>query len=66
MHGRVVALGVAEGDMVEAGQRLGALEAMKMEHALTAPHAGRIAGLAVQVGDVVEQGAAVMRVEAQG
>ena len=66
MHGRLVALGVAEGDVVETGQRLGALEAMKMEHALTAPHAGRIAGLAVQVGDVVEQGTALMRVEAEG
>ena len=64
MHGRVVALDVAEGAEVQQGQRLGALEAMKMEHALTAPWAGRVARLAVAVGDVVEQGATLMHVEA--
>ena len=64
MPGRVVALDVAEGDEVQRGQRLGALEAMKMEHALTAPWAGRVAKLAVAVGDVVEQGTALMQVEA--
>lgn len=40
MPGSVIELLVAEGDTVEAGQRLGAVEAMKMESALTAPHAG--------------------------
>ncbi len=64
MPGRVVALDVAEGDEVQQGQRLGALEAMKMEHALTAPWAGRVAKLSVAVGDVVEQGATLMQVEA--
>ena len=63
MHGRVIALDVAAGDEVEAGQRLGALEAMKMEHALVAPRAGRVAGVAAAVGDTVEQGAVLMRVE---
>ncbi len=64
MHGRLIALDVADGDAVEAGQRLGALEAMKMEHALLAPCAGRVAGVAAAVGDAVEQGATLMRVEA--
>ena len=45
MHGKVLALLVAEGDSVVKGQRLAIIEAMKMEHALTAPHAGRGAGL---------------------
>jgi 3-methylcrotonyl-CoA carboxylase alpha subunit len=63
MHGRVAALDVGEGAEVQQGQRLGALEAMKMEHALTAPWAGRVASLAVAVGDVVEQGATLMLVE---
>ena len=44
MHGKVLALLVAEGDRVEKGQRLAIIEAMKMEHALTAPRAGRVAG----------------------
>ncbi|MGB3712790.1 MAG: acetyl/propionyl/methylcrotonyl-CoA carboxylase subunit alpha, partial [Erythrobacter sp.] len=35
MPGKVIAVDVAEGDAVTAGQRLMVLEAMKMEHALT-------------------------------
>ena len=34
MHGRLIALMVAEGDAVVAGERLAVVEAMKMEHAL--------------------------------
>ena len=45
MTGRLAALFVAEGDTVEAGQRLAVVEAMKMEHALVAPFAGRIVDL---------------------
>ena len=48
MNGRLVALAVAEGDKVEAGKRLAVVEAMKMEHALVAPHAGIIRDLAVE------------------
>ena len=44
MHGKVLALLVAQGDKVEKGQRLAIIEAMKMEHALTAPRAGRVGG----------------------
>ena len=40
MHGRLIALAVEDGQTVEAGQRLAVVEAMKMEHALTAPRAG--------------------------
>ena len=38
--GRVVRLWVADGDTVEAGQRLLAIEAMKMENEVRAPRAG--------------------------
>ena len=62
MHGRVIALFVEEGALVEAGARLAVVEAMKMEHGLTAPMAGTIAGLGVAVGDTVEQGRALMSV----
>jgi 3-methylcrotonyl-CoA carboxylase alpha subunit len=63
MHGRLVALSVAEGEAVEAGQRLAVLEAMKMEHALTAPRAGRVTLGEAVVGETVEQGAVMMTVE---
>jgi geranyl-CoA carboxylase alpha subunit len=43
MNGRVIALLVAEGDAVAAGQPLVTLEAMKMEHVHCAPRAGRVA-----------------------
>ncbi len=53
--GRVVRLWVAEGDQVEAGQRLLAIEAMKMENEIRAPHAGKVSGIEVEVGRLVER-----------
>lgn len=50
MNGRVIALLVAEGDAVAAGQPIATLEAMKMEHVHCAPRAGRVAALHVAVG----------------
>ncbi len=52
--GRVVRLWVAEGDTVEAGQRLLAIEAMKMENEVRAPHAGTVASIRVTAGSSVE------------
>ena len=66
MNGRLVALAVEEGDTVEAGQRLAVVEAMKMEHALVAPHRGRRARPHADVGDQVEMGERIMRVEKEG
>jgi 3-methylcrotonyl-CoA carboxylase alpha subunit len=63
MHGKVLALLVAEGDRVEKGQRLAIIEAMKMEHALTAPRPGRVAAIAVAAGSQVAEGAGLMTVE---
>ncbi len=53
MNGKVVAVLVAEGDTVEKGQRLVVVEAMKMQHEMTAQAAGRVARLAVKPGDQV-------------
>ncbi len=64
MNGRIAALLVAEGDRVEAGQRLAVVEAMKMEHALNAPFAGLIRELTSNVGEQVEMGERIMLVEA--
>jgi propionyl-CoA carboxylase alpha chain len=58
MPGTVVRLGAAKaGDRVEAGQPLLWLEAMKMEHRVTAPSSGVLAALHAEVGRQVEVGA---------
>ncbi len=64
MPGTVVALDVAVGDVVAAGQRLGAVEAMKMELALTAPHDGTVTHLGAEVGRQVPMGHVLVHVEA--
>jgi 3-methylcrotonyl-CoA carboxylase alpha subunit len=66
MNGRLVALAVAEGETVAAGKRLAVVEAMKMEHALVAPHGGVVRDLTANLGDQVEMGERIMRVEAEG
>jgi glutaconyl-CoA/methylmalonyl-CoA decarboxylase subunit gamma len=53
--GRVVRLWVAEGEQVEQGQRLLAIEAMKMENEIRAPQAGTVRGVRVDVGSKVER-----------
>ena len=53
MNGRVVAVLVAVGERVLAGQALLTLEAMKMEHIHAAPSAGRIKAVHVSVGDQI-------------
>ena len=63
MNGRLAAVAVEEGETVEAGQRLAVVEAMKMEHALIAPHAGVVRDLEASVGEQVEMGERIMRVE---
>ncbi len=64
MNGRLVKVAVEDGERVEAGQRLAVVEAMKMEHALVAPHAGVVRDLTAALGDQVEMGERIMRVEA--
>ncbi len=54
--GRVVRLWVTEGDTVEAGQRLLAIEAMKMENEVRAPRAGTVGSIRVAADSSVELG----------
>ncbi len=63
MPGNVIRLGAAVGDAVTAGQPLIWLEAMKMEHTITAPTDGVLAELNVNTGQQVEVGAVLARVE---
>ncbi len=56
MPGTVLAVDVAEGDAVEEGQRLGVLEAMKMELALKAPFTGTVTTVGAKAGEQVALG----------
>ncbi|MGM1051263.1 MAG: acetyl/propionyl/methylcrotonyl-CoA carboxylase subunit alpha [Pseudomonadota bacterium] len=56
MHGTVVALLVEEGQKVEKGMPLMVMEAMKMEHTMSAPADGHVASFHFAAGDTVGQG----------
>ena len=64
MPGKIIAVGVAEGDRVKAGDKLVTLEAMKMEHSLTAPFDGTVTELNASEGAQVQKDAALVVVEA--
>jgi acetyl-CoA carboxylase biotin carboxylase subunit len=64
MPGKVVAVSVAVGDRVVRGQVLVTLEAMKMEHSLTAAFDGEVEALLVAAGDQVSEGVALVRLKA--
>ena len=64
MPGKIVAAPAKVGDVVTKGQPVVVLEAMKMEHALTAPFDGVVAELNVAVGDQVVDGAVLAVVKA--
>ncbi len=59
MPGRVIAVRATEGQSVRAGEVIVVIEAMKMEHAVTAPNASTVERVAVAEGDQVERGAVV-------
>ena len=63
MPGQVISVLVAVGDSVEAGQPLLVVEAMKMEHGVSAPRAGTVARLSCAVGDRVEDGVELVALE---
>jgi pyruvate carboxylase len=63
MPGSVVAVAVAVGDEIAAGQKLLALEAMKMETTLYADRPGKVAEVLVSPGSQVEGGDLVIRFE---
>ena len=50
----------AAGDVIVAGQAMVVLEAMKMEHRMTAPFDGTVAEVRVTAGDQVDNGAVLM------
>lgn len=56
MQGTVVKIAVNEGDVVEKGDLIIVLEAMKMEQPLTAHKAGKISNLVAEIGETVASG----------
>ena len=63
MPGRVIAVAVAAGEAVTKGQKLLTLEAMKMEHSLTAPFDGTVAQLNAREGGQVSEGTLLVKIE---
>jgi 3-methylcrotonyl-CoA carboxylase alpha subunit len=60
MHGKLIALFVTVDESVVKGQRLAIVEAMKMEHVLTAPRDGTVTEVAGEPGAQVSEGAKVV------
>ena len=65
MPGKILAINVAEGDSVSAGQLLVLMEAMKMEHQIAAAFDGAVAEVCVAVGDQVDNGELLVIIAAE-
>jgi 3-methylcrotonyl-CoA carboxylase alpha subunit len=65
MPGKVIAVLVEPGAVVEKGAPLIVMEAMKMEHTIGAPASGKVAEVLYGVGDQVADGAQLLVMEAQ-
>ncbi|HEX6859586.1 MAG TPA: biotin carboxylase N-terminal domain-containing protein [Caulobacteraceae bacterium] len=66
MPGKIVSVAAEQGAAVTRGQPLVTLEAMKMEHTLTAAFDGTVAEVLVTAGDQVSEGALLARVNRGG
>jgi 3-methylcrotonyl-CoA carboxylase alpha subunit len=66
MPGKVVALLAQPGQKVDKGTPLLILEAMKMEHTITAPAAGTVMAFCYAAGEQVADGAALVEFEGEG
>lgn len=65
MPGKVTQLSVKAGEAVKKGQALLVLEAMKMEHALSAPFDGTVESVAISLGAQVSEGAVLVKLRAE-
>jgi acetyl/propionyl-CoA carboxylase alpha subunit/acetyl-CoA carboxylase carboxyltransferase component len=63
LQGTIVAIEVAEGDLVRPGQQIAVLESMKMEHLVTAPHGGKVTKIAVGTGITLMHGEPILFLE---
>jgi biotin carboxyl carrier protein len=65
MPGKVLKVMVSVGDVVEAGQSLLVMEAMKMEHTIKAVKKGIVSELFYRQGDLVDGGVALCAIESK-
>jgi pyruvate carboxylase subunit B len=63
MPGMIVRVNVAEGDVIQAGQGLVVMEAMKMENELRATSGGAVRRVLVAPGTAVEKGTLLLEME---
>lgn len=63
IQGTIVTIDVEVGEEVRAGQQLAVVEAMKMEHVITAVHDGIVRQVTMVAGDVVREGYPIVFVE---
>ncbi|MGU3496453.1 acetyl-CoA carboxylase biotin carboxylase subunit [Xanthobacteraceae bacterium A53D] len=63
MPGTVIRVAVEAGQEVAKGAPLVVVEAMKMEHTVTAPRDGRVKSVHFSVGDLVDEGAELLLLE---
>ncbi len=63
MHGRVIDVFTLKGANIETGDRLATLEAMKMQHQISAPTAGTIKAVHVSAGDQVAADDLLLEIE---
>ena len=63
MQGTIVKLAVEDGHVVDTGELIVVLEAMKMENPVTAHKAGTVTGLAVAAGETVTQGSVLCEIK---
>lgn len=66
MPGKVLSVAVEVGETVTAGQTLLIVEAMKMEHAIKAPHDGVVEAIAASEGEMVGPGAPLVTLSGEG
>jgi len=64
MHGKVLAILVEQGASVQKGERVAVVEAMKMEHALTAPIDGTVGEIVAAIGAQIAEGATILSIAA--
>jgi biotin carboxyl carrier protein len=60
MPGRVIQVAVQAGELVEKGQLLLVIEAMKMQNELYSPTSARVRSVLVNAGDTLERGALLL------
>ncbi len=63
IQGTILSIDVVVGDEVQRGKKVAVVEAMKMEHIITADRSGIVRAISMAVGDVVREGYPIIFIE---